>query len=139
MAETETSIVQKTLLALQRLPLRVWRNNTGQAWMGKAMPLKAGQVITARHGDVLIRGAHPVRFGLPGSSDVLGLVGPSGRFLAVECKTLKGEQHEQQEKFQAMVERFGGVYVLVRDPATAVDQVFHALVEAGETQIGERP
>lgn len=72
---------------------RCWRNNTG------ALRDPTGRLI---------------RFGLPGSADILGLIGPEGRFLAIECKTQRGRQTEQQRKFQAMVERHGGLYVLAR-------------------------
>lgn len=127
---SETGIVKETLLRLSRLPMRVWRNNTGQAWMGRAVTLSPGQRITAQAGDVLIRGARPVRFGLPGSGDILGLAAPDGRFLSIECKTLTGDQAEQQGRFQAMVERHGGIYVLVRDPSEAAELVTRALKAA---------
>lgn len=70
-----------------------------------------------------------VRFGLPGSADILGIVRlnvagrPIGALLAVECKTKVGRQSEQQRRFEAMVRAFGGCYVLARSAAEAVESV----------------
>lgn len=128
---SETAILKRTMLALARIPsIRFWRNNTGQAWMGRAIQLTAGQKFTAQHGDVLIRGARPVRFGLNGSADIIGMSGPAGRFIAVETKMPKGQQSEDQRNFQRMVESLGGVYVLARDPETAAAEIKRALETA---------
>lgn len=54
-----------------------------------------------------------VRYGHPGSGDILGLL-PDGRFLSVECKTATGTQRKNQRLFQKMVEKNGGVYVVAR-------------------------
>lgn len=71
--------------------LRLWRNNVG----------------LAQHGDRM------VRYGLPGSSDILGIT-HTGRFVAIECKTERGQLSPQQRAFRAMVERMQGLYVLAR-------------------------
>jgi hypothetical protein len=49
-----------------------------------------------------------------GVADIIGLL-PSGRFLAVECKSSRGRQSEAQRAFQAMVEGSGGLYIIARD------------------------
>ena len=90
----ESTIQSRILLALGSRPgIRVWRNNTG------ALRDSNGRVI---------------RFGLKGSADILGILAPHGRMLAIECKTETGRQSEQQKRFQEMVEKHGGVYVLAR-------------------------
>ncbi len=100
---SETSILHDVLLALGRHPkCKVWRCNTG------ALADHMGRVV---------------RFGVPGCADVIGMLVPSGRFLAVEVKTATGKQSDQQRKFQLMTERAGGVYVLVRSAAEAVAAV----------------
>jgi hypothetical protein len=77
-----------------------WRNNTG------AMALSDGGYIA---------------FGHVGSADIIGLL-PTGRFLAIECKSAKGRQSEDQREFQAHVERNGGVYILAHSLAEMVTE-----------------
>jgi hypothetical protein len=59
---------------------------------------------------------HRVKYGLPGSADILGILN-GGRFLAIEVKAEKGRQSEQQVAFQRMIEAFGGLYILARSVA----------------------
>lgn len=69
-----------------------WRNNVGVGEM---------------------QGGVRVRFGLgTGSADLVGLY--RGRFVAVEIKTPTGRQSAEQRTWQALVERKGGVYAIVR-------------------------
>lgn len=90
---SETAIVHGCLLALNRLAgVRAWRNNSGAVRIDTAF----------------------VRFGCPGSPDVIGLIYPHGRFLGVECKTEKGRQSDQQKRFQMMLTKHGGIYILCR-------------------------
>jgi len=101
---TEAQLVHVIQITFGARPgLRIWRNNTGATGTGNSF----------------------VRFGLEGSADFLGILAPTGRFLAIECKTLKGRQTEAQKAFQAMVERMGGLYVLAR----SVEDVEQALRE----------
>ena len=95
--------------------LRLWRQNTGVGWFAKGKP--------ARKGDP---GAYPVHFGTRGQGDVSGLVLPTGRRLEIECKTEIGRQSDDQRSFQAMIERFGGVYILARCVGD-VDRVLSSL------------
>ena len=69
----------------------VWRNNVGAAKVGRRW----------------------LRFGLKGSSDILG-VGPAGRLLAVECKTAKGVLSPEQAEFLMRVKRGGGIAIVAR-------------------------
>lgn len=63
----------------------------------------------------------PIRYGVcnPGGADLLGCYGP--RFLAVECKTVRGSQSADQLSFERAVLSRGGVYALVRSEAAATD------------------
>jgi hypothetical protein len=91
---TESQLQDAIRLALGSDPdLVLWRNNVGMAWM------KTGA---------------PVRFGVgnPGGADLLGIF--RGRFVAVEIKTPVGRQSREQKLFQQLVERKGGVYVVLR-------------------------
>lgn len=79
----------------------LWRNNVGAARIGKRF----------------------VRFGLRGSADLQGLIGPGGRALYVEVKAPDGVQSPEQIAFQRLVTKFGAIYVL----AESVDDVRRAL------------
>lgn len=61
----------------------------------------------------------PIKYGIcnPGGADLIGLYG--ARFLAVETKTVRGTQSEDQIRFQRWVEIRGGVYALIRSEAQA--------------------
>ena len=94
----EQLIQQQILARLGTLPgLTLWRNNSG------ALVDQRGQLV---------------RYGQPGSADVLGVASPSGRLVALEVKRPGGRQTDLQRAWQAMVERHGGLYLLV----TSVDQ-----------------
>ena len=74
-----------------RPELRLWRANCG----------------TARfHGRV-------VRFGVPGQADLTGIL-QNGRRIEIEVKSATGRQSIEQKQYQAMIERFGGLYILAR-------------------------
>lgn len=88
----ESRIQDEIRLALGRVPgLVLWRNNVGLAEM---------------HG-------RKVRFGVggPGGADLIGVF--NGRFVAVEIKTPTGRQSEEQRTFQQLVEKKGGIYVVL--------------------------
>lgn len=100
-------MVSQVLREIGSLPtVRLWRANAGAA-----RDPRSGRVV---------------RFGVPGQADLSGIllqpvtcehcghVQHVGRRLEVECKSATGRQSEQQRAFQAMVERFGGLYVLAR-------------------------
>lgn len=114
----ESDILRSVMLRFGALPdMRIWRNNTGSAWIGKAASDDAG---------VVIRHPRRVTFGLPGSSDLIGIqrvtitpdmVGKEiGQFVGIEVKAEKGRLSKQQKNFQRMIERFGGLYIVVKSP-----------------------
>ncbi len=90
--------------------VRLWRANSGTAWVKTA----GG-------------GARPITMNVEGCSDLLGLVGPHGRLLAIETKGAGDKMRESQENFRAMVERLGGLYIVAR----SVEDVDRALEAAG--------
>ena len=63
-------------------------------------------------GKFLVQGKW-VSFGVPGQADLSGIL-PGGIRLEVEVKTASGKQSEDQQRWQRMIEKFGGVYVLAR-------------------------
>ena len=71
--------------------LRIWRQNAGVARMGP----------------------RTVRFGVPGQADLTGILSDGIR-LEIECKSADGKQSLDQQRYQQMIEKFGGLYVLAR-------------------------
>lgn len=100
---TEHTLVQAILREFgARHDMRIWRQNTGAA--------------------VDKRGAL-VRFGVPGQADISGIMLPSGRRIEIEVKGPRGVQSADQRNWQAMIERFGGIYILAR----SIDDVARGL------------
>jgi len=93
----ESNVLREVLqwLARERASWLVWRNSVG-----------------AHHG---VDTGTFVRFGLPGSPDIICIVPPNGQFVGIECKRRNGgRQSPEQRAFQAACEKRGGVYVLAR-------------------------
>lgn len=84
-------VVKLVLLKMTMPYCRVWANNTGM--------IKTDDRV--------------VRFGLKGSSDILGIY--KGLFLGIEVKTGNAVQSKDQKNFQIMVEKMGGIYVVCKD------------------------
>ena len=111
MAQRETNIQARILVRLTQEyhPRGIfWRNNTG---VGKSMD-----------------GKRTIRFGCPGSGDILGCL--DGRFVSVEVKTPApgSSQEESQRRFQRAFEAAGGLYIVARSPDEAISKI-----EAGIT------
>lgn len=83
--------------------IRLWKNHVG----------------VAKHGD------RTIRYGLPGSTDLIG-IRAGGQFLAIEVKTGTGRLSPQQINFRDMILKQGGLYVEAR----CVEDVERALAVA---------
>jgi hypothetical protein len=92
--------------------MRLWRMNTGVASADEGGSLKLGQRP----------GRRVVRFGVPGQADLTGIL-PGGIRLEIETKTDNGRQSIDQQNYQRMIERFGGVYVLARSVEDAWEAI----------------
>lgn len=134
MSETET--LKKVMLKLgTKNWLKIWRNNTGQAWQGKRFGLKRGtrvvdemgRSIVVEQGDIMIKGAHPVNFGLAGSGDIAGIIAPTGIMIYIETKYGRYKQTEQQKRFAKMIQDMGGIYIVARDPEMVEQQIIDEL------------
>jgi len=108
-----------------RSDVRVFRNNVGTAFMGKAVTIQRPVSVKLLPGDVVIRNARRVKFGLhEGSSDLIGwrrvLITPAmvghwiAQFLSVEIKTQRGRVSEAQEAWANVVDMHGGCAGVVR-------------------------
>jgi hypothetical protein len=87
-----------------RPDMRLWRMNVAAAQFGGSF----------------------VRAGVVGQADLTGIL-PDGRRLEVEVKRPGGEQSAEQQAYQRMIIRFGGVYCL----ACSVADVYTQLLAAG--------
>jgi len=100
--EPEASVLKRVLSALAAAPgVIAWRNNTG----------------------AVKKGPRFIRFGLAvGSADVVPIVAPHGRWLAIETKRPKnGETTEKQDEWLGLVRRMGGVAGVARSPEEALE------------------
>jgi hypothetical protein len=80
----------------------LWRNNSGRATYG----------------------VHRVQYGLGlGSADLIGLLVPSGRGIAIEVKTPIGKLSPTQIAWRGAWERAGGLYILARSVEQAIDGI----------------
>ena len=118
MAERD-ELINPILMRASARGARLFRQNTGMAWVGEVM--KNG------HQTVVVN-ARPFHAGLcVGSSDIIGItpvvvtpdmVGKTlGVFTAYEAKTGKLKATQDQVKFLEMVNKLGGIGKVVRDPA----------------------
>ena len=125
--ETPSGLVRDTLLRLTRMGMRVFRNNVGLGWVGKAEHIKGAPcTMTIYPGDVIVRQARPLHAGLiEGSSDIVGwesvVIGPGdiGKrvavFAAVECKMGSGRLTPEQKQFLEVVKQAGGIARVARE------------------------
>lgn len=117
--ESEKALLNKALIEVTAQPdTMAWRNNTGMAWQGEQVRIRTGQTITVQPGMVVLKDARPIRFGLPGSGDILGLT--RGFAFSLEAKAQGGRLEVSQPKFQAAWERAGGAYSVFRSVEEAV-------------------
>lgn len=104
---SETQLVQSILSAVNYFGF-FWRNNTG------------AQKIYSPGGTRFIR------FGMPGSPDIIGIC--KGRFVGIEVKAPKGKQSQIQREFERNVKLFGGYYILaysVEDALNVVKEIIN--------------
>ncbi len=71
------------------------------------------------------RKGRPIRFGLVGSGDILGIT-RGGIFLALEIKTGQARQTEKQRAFEEMILKYCGIYRLIRTIAD-VDRLIETI------------
>lgn len=109
---TESTIQNEIRWALgQRGDLVLWRNNVG----------------------VAVNGSSRVVYGLaPGSADLIGILAPSGRFVALEIKTPTGKTTKEQELFLQLVRTRGGFAAVVRSVDEANAAIERALTGANQ-------
>lgn len=107
-----------------RSDMRIWRQNAGSV------------LVRDRRG----RGTHTFHAGPPkGAADLSGVVGPEGFRLEVELKADGGKLSTEQRAWRAMIERFGGLYVVAGyEDARGLEENVAAAVRAVERAIEVR-
>jgi hypothetical protein len=124
----------KILLACSRGATRLFRNNTGQGWVGKSWRCPSTQQVTLHAGDVVVRNARPLHAGLvDGGADLIGwttrTITPDdvgkrvALFTALEGKEGAGRLSSSQRTFLAAVQAAGGIAAEVRSVDEAVEAV----------------
>lgn len=111
--ELHQFVVKSILLDMTTAYSRVWANNTGM--------IKTEDRV--------------VRFGLKGSSDIIGIY--KGLFLGIEVKTGNAKQSKFQLNFEKMICAQGGIYVLINDKnvkqvRNIVEQVYRERIDGSE-------
>lgn len=118
MSKSEKLIQSEIVARLNSRPdVRVFRNNIGVAFIG--------DVIAEKNGDVILRNARRVRFGLhEGSGDLIGwktmeitpdMVGSKiAVFFSAEIKTPQGRIREEQKNWIVQVTKAGGIAKVMR-------------------------
>lgn len=126
----ETAIMHAILLDASRGDSRLFRQNVGMAWAGKAQKIDRVRSMQLGPGDVVIRGARPFHAGIEGMADLggwhtvtvtPGMVGQRvAVYVAVEVKTAAGRPTPEQRSFIDAVTRAGGRAGVARSVADAV-------------------
>lgn len=130
----ETPLLNDIRIAASELGARLFRQNSGMAWVGKAEPVRSRSAVVVNPGDVVIRRARAFRAGFAGISDLGGwhtvevqphMVGDKiAVALQVEVKDLAMPTDEQLRWIQ-IVQRAGGIAGVVHNP-----QELKALIDA---------
>jgi hypothetical protein len=118
---TESSLYPEIIGELSHGPVRLWRQQSMLAWAGKVI----GRTATT----LTLQNPHAVKVGMPGISDIGGLVSYDitpedigARFavaVAIECKFGRRQTTNEQAAFIAMVQRMGGRAGVARSVADA--------------------
>ena len=83
----ERDLIRDVLTMLQQRGIFAWRNNTGAVKQSSRF----------------------IRFGVKGSADIIGILPPEGKFLAIECKGRWRKPTEEQLQFIAEIKKRGGI------------------------------
>ena len=117
---SEKAIINEILTRASKLGRRLFRNNTGKAWIGESTHYKHSQFVKVLAGTVVINNARRIDFGIPseGGSDIIGwtpvlitqeMIGKTlAVFTAIEVKTPNVYASPTQKNFLQAVMKDGG-------------------------------
>ena len=133
MNSEETNIVRRVLLKLGiDSSIRLFRNNSGSAWIGASRKFTKRETVTVEAGDVLVQQGRFFTAGLcVGSSDLIGfksieitpeMIGKKiAIFTAAEIKTQFGKASKEQIAFINMINSLGGIGFIARNENQALE------------------
>jgi hypothetical protein len=102
-----SALVNRILMRYSVRPdLTLWKMNTG--------------VARALYGERVMR------YGIDGGTDIIGIMKPDGRWIAIEVKTGSGELRPNQRAFRQVMLDHGALYILARhedDVRAALEQL----------------
>jgi hypothetical protein len=117
----ENALGKKICLMASELGHRIFRSNVGEGWIGQATFFSKPAKIEVYPGDVIIRKAKRIHFGLcNGQGDYIGF-SKTGKFISIELKTETGKIREEQILFSDAVNRAGGIAGIVMSEEEAFD------------------
>lgn len=118
MGSNETALMKELQIAASSMGARLFRQQVGQGWIGKARLITRARSVQVRPGDVVISAARPFHAGITGMSDLGGwvpvvvtpdMVGSTVAVYAqVEVKD-GARATEEQLRWIAAVSRAGGL------------------------------
>ena len=130
--EELATLIEADIMALSQrvvteLGARVFRNNVGTGWQGKPIKVTVPTEVLMKPGDILLRGARIVHFGLmKGSGDDIGwrsvritqeMVGQViAQFVSLEFKVPGKHPDPDQIQWFNNVREAGGLAAIIRDP-----------------------
>lgn len=116
---SEKTLLNEIMLRYSRGACRLFRANAGMAWVGK--------LLRKSPGSITLGSPRPFHGMAPGVSDLIGwrsieitpeMVGRKlAVFVAVEVKSERGVERDEQAAFRGTVNAAGGVAVVVRSLA----------------------
>lgn len=131
MAAKESNIFKACQIRATELGARLWRQNSGISWAGKATRVEKNGQYALKTGDVIIRNGYALRSGFPGISDGGGycmvtvtpeMVGSAlPVVLQIETKA-DGAVTDEQRKFIKHIRDVGGRAGIARS-ANDVDRI----------------
>ena len=122
----ETNIMRLIMVALSKRGFRMFRNNTGKAYVGNQyIRIAKSGMHHVNEGDMIIKSPRLFHAGLiKGSSDLIGwktinvtpdMIGKKiAIFTAVEVKTPTGRASDEQLNFINQVKNNGGIATIMR-------------------------
>lgn len=123
----ETNIMRQIMVALSKRGFRMFRNNTGKAYVGNSyIRIAKSGMHFIEQGDMIIKSPRLFHAGLiKGSSDLIGwkqteitsdMVGKKiAIFTAVEVKTPTGKPTDEQLNFINQIKNNGGIAGVMRN------------------------
>ncbi len=132
---SEAALGRNIQVALAKLGAKLFRNNVGKFWTGRAIEINEEGIIDVHPGDVVLRHARRVASGLPvGSGDFIGykpvvitekMLGQRvAIFTSAEVKLPKGKTTEQQDNWRSVVGTDGGIAIIARSVEEAIGGIF---------------